>query len=111
LEEEERRLDALDEEIAAGERDGATLLDERAAFAAGEDASMRSAREMVTAELQSAGIEALRRHAAATPTAEDDRLVAEILEHEQERERLEAALTQHKSLQSRHLSRLRELED
>lgn len=110
LDERERKLDALDEEIAAAERDAAALREERTAFAAGEDEGMRSAREMVTAELQSAGIEALRRHAAATPTAEDDRLVAEILEHEQERERLEAALAEHRTLHERHVARLRELE-
>src|SRR5690606_12176750 len=84
VEAEERRLDELDDGIEAAERGIAELRERRAAYAAGEDASMRSALEMLAAELRSAGVEALRRQAAATPSAEDDRVVADIVEHEEE---------------------------
>src|SRR5690606_41079592 len=52
VEAEERRLDELDDGIEAAERGSAELRERRAAYAAGEDASMRSALEMLAAELR-----------------------------------------------------------
>jgi hypothetical protein len=72
---------------------------------------MQEALAAVAAELRGEGIEALRRHAAATASEEDDRLVARIVEYAHARERLEKTLGENKAVHERNISRMRELED
>jgi hypothetical protein len=111
LDKERGAQKTLDESIESLEKAIADLLKQRSAFASGEDTSMQEALTAVTSELRGEGIEALRQHAAATASEEDDRLVARIVEYAHARARLEESLRQNKAIHERNIARVQELED
>ncbi|HEU4619799.1 MAG TPA: hypothetical protein VFV10_17305 [Gammaproteobacteria bacterium] len=111
LEKERAAQKSIDESIESLEKSHADLLKQRSAFASGEDAQMQEALSALAGELRGAGVEALRRAAAATENEEDDRLVARIVEYEHARARLEDALRQNKAIHARNIERVQTLED
>jgi len=108
--EAQSRLDTLDGELAQLEQQFQSLLQERAVFAAGEDAQYRQAVEQVSAEFEQANIGTLRREAQLTPTPDDDAIVAALDQIERTKEQLDEALEQYQRTLRGHQQQLSELE-
>ena len=89
LDERERALEACDESIADAERQLAALSEQRMQYASGRDRHTLEALEALAAEMKRDGIEALRQRAVATPDREDDRIVASIIDTDEQLELLE----------------------
>jgi hypothetical protein len=85
-------LDAIDRRIGEAEAQHQQLLDQKAAFAAGEDPHMREAVEYLAGELQREQLVRLRQEAMATPYPDDDLIVGRLLGRDAELKRLEDAL-------------------
>jgi hypothetical protein len=111
VEEVEQGLDVIDERIQEEEERFRQLLDEKAAYAAGEDALYHQASSTLVEQFEREGIRSLRRQAEATRTPEDDRIVQELAGIDRRQEALEAALVQHKQMHSSQIERLQQLED
>ncbi|MBK1721476.1 hypothetical protein [Thiocystis violacea] len=91
LEQEQQALSAIDARIEAAEARRQTLVSEKAAFAAGEDAHTKQAVDYLAAELEREDLMALRREAMLTPFPDDDLIVSRLLAREDERRRLQAS--------------------
>jgi len=107
---ERARLEAIDariEEAAAGYQ---RLLDEKAAFASGEDEASRKAVEYLASEFQRDDLQALRRDARATPFPEDDLVINRLLEREEDERTLETSLSELKQAAQQHHVRLGQIE-
>lgn len=92
LDSEQNALSALDEKIETAMAEERQLAEERGRFASGEDDHSKQAIAHLAAELAHDDLMALRREALATPFPEDDRIVARLLEREDQRRLLEASL-------------------
>jgi hypothetical protein len=109
--EEQRRLDEIDERIAATESEYQAMLAERAAFALGEDAHTQQAIDYLATELRRADVGELRSDAFITPYPDDDIIVSRLAEQETEQDLIQATLEDLKRLLERHRQRLQELEN
>lgn len=109
-EEQQARLDAVDERIAAAESGHQALLAEKAAFASGHDDHTRKAVEYLAAEFQRDDLMELRREALATPFPDDDLIVSRMLQRDDERRKLEASIQGLKDTLDNHRKRRAELE-
>ena len=110
LEEEQARLDAIDQRISQAASDTQALEVRKALFAAGEDPQTRQAVEYLATEFQRDDLMELRREALATPFLEDDAIVARLMQREDERRRLEASLQGLREVLNQHRQRLDEAE-
>lgn len=106
----EQALKECDESIAAVENRIAELGEQRSEFAAGRDRLMLQALDRLATEMRSDGIRALQRHAAATPTSEDDRIVADIIDVDERLETLEDEYRDRQKVYDRQGKKVRELE-
>ena len=109
-EQERAVLETLDSRIEQAAADHRRLLDEQAAFAAGEDPAYRKAVEYLASELQREDLQELRRDAQATPFPEDDVVIARLLDRERQEEALRATLAELKQATQQHLARLQQIE-
>jgi hypothetical protein len=110
LEQEQAKLDAIDERITAAEADHQALLAQKAAFASGEDEHTRAAVEYLAAELQRDDLMELRREAFRTPFPDDDLIVGRMLQRDDERRTTETTIQGLKDASKQHRDRLAELE-
>lgn len=103
-------LDDLDRRLDEEEGRHQQLLEEKAAFAAGEDEHMRAAVSYLAGELQREDLARLRQEAMATPYPDDDLILSRMLGRDAETHTLTASLQSLKeTLQQRSL-RLGEIE-
>jgi hypothetical protein len=109
-EEARARLEAIDARIEQAAAEHQRLLDEQAAFAAGEDEVSRKAVEYLASEFQREDLQALRRDAQATPFPEDDLVIARLLDREQQEQALAVSLAELKQAAHQHLARLQQIE-
>ncbi len=110
LAEEQKKVDALDDQIEQVEQESQQLLAKRAAFAAGEDEDFRKAVELMAVEFRRDSIVALRREAQLTSTPEDDRIITRLAAIEEQKGWLEEALGHQQQALRGHQQRLSELE-
>lgn len=103
-------LDVIDRRIGEAEASHQQLLDQKAAFAAGEDPQMREAIEYLAGELQREQLVRLRQEAMATPYPDDDRIVGRLLGRDAELKRLEDSLRDLKDTMQQQGRRLAEIE-
>lgn len=108
--EQQLQLDGIDGEIAEHEADEQRLLDERARFAAGEDAHMQRAVEYLGNEYRRSGLGELRRDAERTPYPEDDVIVARMAQRDAERAQVATGIDSLKDALRQQQQRLVELE-
>ena len=111
LQEAEQRLEEIDEGIRQNEQNQNDLLEERTRFAAGEDEHFRDAVETLSEAFARENVEALYRYVEATPTAEDDVIVHELVDARRQSEDLRQDLTEQKRMHVHQLNRLQELEE
>ncbi len=109
LEQQQAKLDAIDERILAAESGHQELLDQQAEFATGDDENTRRAVEYLAAEFRRDDLMELRREALATPFPDDDLIVSRMLEREDEGRRTEASIKGLKETLAQHRKRLSEL--
>ncbi|HSH42269.1 MAG TPA: hypothetical protein VK973_09130, partial [Arenicellales bacterium] len=110
LEEAERRLQEIDDDIEQSGARHTAMLEKRAAFAAGEDEHFRQAVETLSDAFERESLSALFRYAAATPTAEDDVLVEALAAGREQARELEKAQAESRRMLQRHLERVKDLE-
>jgi hypothetical protein len=110
LAEAQARLDEADQRIAQWETGYQDLLDQRAAFATGEDEYTRTTLAYLTAELQRDDLAQLRGEVERTPYPEDDLIVSRMQQRARERHNAEATIAGLKETIRRHQTRLTELE-
>lgn len=110
LAEARARLDALDERLHETEQATLELESRKSGYLDGTDELTRQALELLSGALQRDDLMVLRREALATPYPEDDRIIARLLEREDERRRLEVSLQGLREALARHRERLREIE-
>jgi hypothetical protein len=103
-------LDAIDRRLGEAEARHQQLLDQKAAFAAGEDPQMREAVEYLAGELQREQLVRLRQEALATPFPDDDLIVGRLLGRDGELKRLDASLRDLKETMQQQGRRLAEIE-
>jgi hypothetical protein len=111
LEAARARLTELDRALAGEEERFREVASRQAAFAAGQDEFTRRGIEVLAQELGSQGVEALRRKALASPSAEDDLVVSALARGQEEERGLEAVLADQRAVYDGTLRRLRELEE
>jgi hypothetical protein len=107
---EQEKLDAIDARLEALGADYQGLLQRRERLASGEDKHYQQAVTYLASEFGRDDLQELRRDALATPFPEDDVIISRLLDAEQKRRGLEAALAELKTLAQQHQARLRELE-
>jgi DNA repair exonuclease SbcCD ATPase subunit len=110
LDAREQALEACDESISTIEKKIAELGEERSRFASGKDRLMVQALERLAAEMKSDGIRALRKQAASTPGAEDDRIVEDIADVDRRLDDLEEEYRDRQKIYSRRDRKVRDLE-
>jgi hypothetical protein len=103
-------LDAIDRRLDGAEARHQQLLDQKAAFAAGEDPQMREAVEYLAGELQREQLVRLRQEAVATPYPDDDLIVGRLLGRDTELKRLEDSLRDLKETMQQQGRRLADIE-
>lgn len=106
----EKRLAAVDEQIAAAAEAYQTKLKEAERFAVGEDEEFQKAVAFLSSEFGRDDVAALRREALATPFPDDDVVVARLLDLEAERSRQAASLAELKQTAEANRKRVSELE-
>lgn len=104
-------LDALDARLARAQTDLRSLRARIAGFAEGADDHTRQALALLATELERDDLMTLRRDALATPFPEDDRIVARLLEREDQGRRLETSLQGLRPALKQQQQRLQELGD
>ena len=109
LDQQQAKLDAIDERILAAESEHRELLDQQAEFATGDDEHTRRAVEYLAAEFRRDDLMELRREALATPFADDDLIVSRMLEREDDGRQTEASIKGLKETLEQHRKRLSEL--
>ncbi|MDJ0739214.1 MAG: hypothetical protein QNJ91_05830 [Gammaproteobacteria bacterium] len=107
---EQRALDDIDNMIEERERRHAMLLEQIAAYAAGEDEQMRQAVEFLAREFRRDGLVELREAALRTPYPDDDLVVGRMLDRDDERLQTEARIDGLRSALKQHRDRVIELE-
>lgn len=110
LETAEKSLEEVDESIAGAEREIAEMGDERSRYAAGEDELMTRALERLATEMESDGINALRRRAMLTPDPDDDVIVHDIGDVDDRLALLQEEYRDTQKVYTRHMQKARELE-
>lgn len=110
LRQEQARLDDIDRQIDAAEARNQTLLEQRVAFAAGEDEHMRSAVSFLAQELQREDLAELRSDALATPFPDDDLIVSRIVNRHEGLQTLDASFQSLKEAIEERNRRLGEIE-
>ena len=110
LEQEEARLESIDEEIRLSERRLAELRESLGRFVAGDDELMQQILKELAGEMQSEGIRVLQNRAAATPERTDDDLVARIIALDDELELMTERLRDLRKLYSNRAHRSQALE-
>jgi hypothetical protein len=103
-------LDAIDRRLDEAEAGHQQLLDQKAAFAAGEDPHRREAVEYLAGELQREELVRLRQEAMATPYPDDDLIVGRLLGRDAELKRLEDSLRDLRETMQQQGRRLAEIE-
>ncbi|WP_295456365.1 hypothetical protein [uncultured Thiodictyon sp.] len=86
------QLAATEERLIQAESAREVLQARTSRYTCGEDEHSRQALEFLSAELTRDDLLELRRAALATPTADDDLIVARLMQAEDERRRLEASV-------------------
>ena len=107
---EQAALEAVDQHIAQFQTDQQAVVVRKALFAAGEDEYTKQAVSLLAAEVQRDDLMELRREALATPLPDDDRIVARLLQRDDERRRDEASLQGLREALGQHQQRLSEVE-
>jgi hypothetical protein len=107
---EQQALDSLDRQIDERESRHQALLEEKAAYAAGEDPQMRQAIEYLAGEFQRDDLVELRRAAMQTPYPEDDLVISRMLSRDQDRQQLESSIEGLRDALRQHRDRVVELE-
>jgi len=110
LEQQQGKLDAIDQRIEAAETEHQALLAQKAAFASGEDEHTRKAVDYLAAELGRDDLKELRREALATPFPDDDLIVSRMLQRDDERRTTQATVQGIKDTLEQHRRRLADLE-
>lgn len=108
--EEQKKVDALDEEIERNEQQFQSLLQQRSVFVSGEDDKFRQAVEIMAQEFRKENIVSLRQAAQATPTPDDDAVIARLTAIDQEKAQLKDSLAQYQQMLKGYQQRLQELE-
>lgn len=114
LEEELRATEAQQAELQRSteqhaQRNQAALADLEA-FAQGSDENYRKAVALLRSELEAAPLQMLRNQALATPSPDDDVIVARLRDQTRERERMAQSAAEMKDSASQHRARLGQLE-
>ena len=107
---EQEVLDQIDERIRLSEEEEQAFLEKRARYAAGEDEYTVKAIEFMAHEYQLDELAALRRDAFDTPYPEDDMVVSQMLQREDEQQRLESFIAGLRDSLEQQQKRLLELE-
>lgn len=102
--------DEIDAAIHRQEDRYRELMQQHAAFFAGEDEYSRKCVAVLVEQMQRDPLSELRREAEATPSAEDNLIVQRLSDIDREKEQLQEELTQYKQSHQRYLNRLTELE-
>lgn len=110
LEEVEAKLEAHERETQAQSEEAQAALSELDAFAQGADTYYQNAVALLRAELQNVPLQVLRSEALATPSPDDDVIVARLREQTREREQIAATAAEMKESASQHRKRVSELE-
>lgn len=110
LQEEEKALHGIDNEIESEEARHETLLKDRAQFTSFSDQHARQALELYAAQIKEQPLADLHRQALATPEPDDDVIVAGLRRLQQEELRLAAEIQDAREEQRRKQEALRELE-
>jgi hypothetical protein len=110
LEQQQSKLDAIDERIQASEVAHGELLARQADFATGDDEDTRKAVEYLAAEFRRDDLMELRREALATPFPDDDLIVSRMMERDDEGRQREASIQGLKEILEQYRKRLSDLE-
>ena len=89
---EQAKLDALEARIAQAESERQALQVRKGLYAVGEDEHTKAAVEFLSGEFQRDDLMELRRAALASPTPDDDLIVARLMQRDDEARRLEASI-------------------
>lgn len=106
---EQDAFDEIDQRIDVAQQRLDALIEQRAEFAAGQDAQSRAAVERLAAALGASELVELERAARATPMREDDQLIAALVELEREQRRLAFLRDQLEATRSKQQQRLHDL--
>jgi hypothetical protein len=107
---QQAQLDGIDRRLDEEEAQHQRLLQDKAAFAAGEDEHMRTAVSYLADELQREDLARLRQEAMATPFPDDDVIVSRILKRHADLQTLAASSASLKEAIEQHGRRLGEIE-
>jgi hypothetical protein len=110
LEQQQSRLDDIDERIQAAESEHQGLLAQQASFASGDDEHTRQAVEYLAAEFRRDDLMELRREAMATPFPDDDLIVSRMLERDDDGRKIEASIQDLKETLEQQGKRMSDLE-
>jgi hypothetical protein len=111
LDDAELTLAAIDEKIDEQEAAVATLVEERAAFAAGDDEISRKCNELIRETLKREQMRTLRERATATPSKDDDAAVDELTEIRAHLPRIEEEVARSRALHEAHRERIAKLDE
>jgi hypothetical protein len=111
LAEAQAALAAIDERIQEQEAAVAALVEQRAAFAAGDDDISRQCNELIRETLKREQMRTLRERASATPSTDDDAAVDELTEIRANLPRIEQEAARSRSLHDSHTERVAKLEE
>lgn len=110
LKQAEQGIEELEAAQAGWTERNQQALDELEAFAQGTDDNYRKAVTLLRDELEEAPLEVLRSEALATPSPDDDVIVARLRDLTREREQLARTAAEMKESAAQHRQRLAELE-
>ena len=110
LAEAEQRIGRIDDDIERGEKEHQTLLNRLAEFSAGSDPYTQKAMALQVAAFEGEDLATLYREAAATPGAEDDAVVAALMDISGKIRRLQEDIAAVEKTQQAHRKALGELE-
>jgi hypothetical protein len=111
LEEAKAALAAIDERIDEHEAAVAALVEQRAAFAAGDDDLSRKCNELIRETLKREQMRTLRERASATPSTDDDAAVDELTEIRANLPRIEEEAARSRALHDANSERVAKLEE
>jgi hypothetical protein len=104
-------LAAIDEKIHEQESAVAALVEQRAAFAAGDDDISRKCNELIRDTLKREQMRTLRERASATPSTDDDAAVDELTEIRANMPRIEQEAARSRALHDANTERVAKLEE
>jgi hypothetical protein len=104
-------LAAIDEKIHEQESAVAALVEQRAAFAAGDDDISRKCNELIRDTLKREQMRTLRERATATPSTDDDAAVDELTEIRANMPRIEQEAARSRALHDANTERVAKLEE